>query len=169
MRGAGVDPGRAVVDQGRAGVDPAPTGVDPARTVVDPVRTVVDPARTVVAEAEERPIVTDRGAARRVRRSAPRDDRVVVLRSTAVELALLVEELRSIAESTTCLDVRAAVARRTGELQEEQPGWVALPLPEARRVRVRLRLERETVRREGVGCRHVVDASRRGYHPRRDG
>lgn len=121
--------------------------------------TVLDPAATVVAEAEERPIATDRRVVRRVRRSAPREDRVVVLRATALELELLQDELRRIAESA-CLDARAAALARLRALREEERGWAALALPDARRVRVRLRLERDGLRRDGIGCRHVVGPRR---------
>ncbi|MBO0985233.1 hypothetical protein [Rathayibacter sp. SD072] len=121
--------------------------------------TVLDPAATVVAEAEERPIATGRRVVRRVRRSAPREDRVVVLRATALELELLQDELRRIAESA-CLDARTAALARMRALREEERGWAALALPDARRVRVRLRLERDGLRRDGIGCRHVVGPRR---------
>ena len=82
-----------------------------------------------------------------------------MLQATAVELELLLEELRRIAESA-CLDARAAAVARMRALREEERGWAALALPDARRVRVRLRLEREGLRRDGIGCRHVLDPRR---------
>ncbi|OOB90093.1 hypothetical protein [Rathayibacter sp. VKM Ac-2630] len=92
----------------------------------------------------------------RVRRPEPREEGVLVLGSTEEELALLLRELASIAQSP-CLDARTAAIERRRALQEEAAGWSALPARDVRRVRVRLRLERENLRRGRIGCRHVLD------------
>ncbi|PPH97201.1 hypothetical protein C5C56_13050 [Rathayibacter sp. AY1D1] len=98
------------------------------------------------------------GATLLVRRPSSPASRVLVLHATAVELELLVAALLGLAEETPCLDVRVAARSRAALLLATVDPEAALPLAEARRVRVGLRREREELERGGVGCRHVVEA-----------